>query len=373
MVRKIFLGILVFLVIACLAIILAVAFWPNQVRELKKNVEEGKPLIARKPPPRPTPLPSTPTPLPTPATQKVERRIRVKPGDFPFNLSAKAELPNGKMRITLDVKNESQKEWPVAYLTISSAYHPDRTHYRIDNWHLGELRSIDYVFPASQMAERLRDLRVEDVTSVPPAEALSGTSSEPSASSGDTSGSLEGSGALGLWDRAKKATGVPPPPPEEMAAVMEKVAPDTADQIRKGTGLTINLEGLGEIDVQPLPLEGVTGPAREVRIQYNAALKAAADATKAIKALGDIIAATPWKDAMTPDGPGTKQLEVVRTLLDSFQDKAIRIQKIHSENPTRETETLTKTLEHASETLLSYQQTLERQVRAAQPRFELAR
>jgi len=364
MLRKLLLFVLVVVVLACVGVVVVIALYPKEAQDVAEKAVKGEPIpiLSRRPPPRPTPVPGTPTPIPTPETAPVARQIRVKADEYPFRLSNQITQPDGRMRITLDLQNKSGKLWPVAYVTMSSAYHPERSHYRLDNWKNGEVRSIDYVFPKEEMRERLRDLRVEDVSSVPP--------SESGLDEGTGNGG-ESPGALGLWTNLKEAAGVPPPPPEEIAAAKAETSPETAMALKKGTGLNINLEGLGEIDATQLETEGVTGTEQQARTAYNAAVKAASNAVASMKWLAQTLGSMPFDDAMADEGPGTEQLNLVRQSIDAYQDQAIRLQQIQTQTPTQSVELLIKTLEQTSETLLSYQQALERQIRAAKPEFRL--
>ncbi len=367
--RNVLIIVLLGVIAISLGVILVISFKPQEAKAVATRIIEDKSLqsiLPRRPPPRATPIPATPTPEPTPEMQEIARRIRARAEDFPFRLTNRLVQPDGQMRVTLDVRNSSGREWPVAYLTISSAYHPERLQYRLDEWKKDEVRSIDYVFPSAEVYQRLTDLRVEDVTSVPGKESLT------EAPAGESEGP-EGktAGTLGLWSGLKGAIGVPPPPPEEIAQVMANTSPEAAREVSRGTGLTINLDGLGQIKTIPLPLENYSGTDREVRAAYNEAVQSAYPAVEGMRALGKILSEKPWDEAMTPQGPGVQELESIRSAIDQFQNKAVQIHQIHARAGNPETARQVAQLKEVSDVLLAYQDALERQVRAAHPKFAL--
>jgi hypothetical protein len=368
MLNKLLLGLLVVVVVGLLSAVMYLAFLsPKQREEKKKEIAEMA-TRARRPPPRPVSA-ATPTPEPTPSVPRIARRLRVKAEEYPFRVVKSVTQPNGEMRVTLEIKNASDKDWPTAYLTLSSAFHPARPQYRLDNWRYDQVRSVDYVFPSHELRERMGELRIEDVTSVPTGEALAGVgvSVEPGIVT-------ESGGALGLWRRTKKGLGVAPPPPEEMARLLAMDSPERARELEQGTGLQINLDGIGELDIEPIEIpETLDAEEARARRLSNEGIGKANEVIQAIRGLGDILAEKPWDEAMTPDGPGPKQMEFIQQRMNAFFANAIELQQHDEEHPSRETTAALRRLEQASDLILSYRDALERQVRTAQPDFALGR
>lgn len=367
MMNKLLLGLLVLVVVGLLSAVVFLAFLsPKQREEKKKEIAELA-TRARRPPPRPV-VAATPTPEPTPSTPRITRRLRVRAEDYPFRVVKSITQPNGEMRVTIEIKNASEKDWPVAYLTLSSAFHPARPQYRLDNWRYDQTRSVDYVFPSHEMHPRMGELRIEDVTSVPTGEVLGiGVAVEPGRET-------ETGGALGLWRRTKKGLGVPPPPPEEMARLLAMDSPELARELERGTGLQINLDGIGELDAEPIEIpETLDANEARARRLSNEGIGKANEVIQAIRGLGDILAEKPWNEAMATDGPGPKQMELIQKRMNAFFAEAIELQQHDQEHPSKETTAALQRLEEASDLILNYRDALERQVRTSQPDFELGR
>lgn len=368
MLNKLLLGLLVVVVVGLLSAVMYLAFLsPKQREEKKKEIAEMA-TRARRPPPRPV-TEATPTPEPTPSTPRLARRLRVRAEDYPFRVVKSVTQPNGEMRVTIEIKNASEKDWPVAYLTVSSAFHSARPQYRLDNWRYDQIRSVDYVFPSHELHERMGELRIEDVTSVPTGEVLSGVGVavvpgyEP-----------DPGGALGLWRRAKKGLGVAPPPPEELARLLAMDSPELARELKQGTGLRINLDGIGELDTEPIEIsERLDAHEALARRLSNEGIARAAEVIGAIRGLGDILAEKPWAEAMAADGPGLRQMEYIQKRMNSFFSKALELQRHDDAHPSPETTAALKRLENASDLIINYRDALERQVRTAQPDFVLGR
>ena len=362
--RNVLVGLLVLVIIASLGAILVILLWPDKAQNVATDTALRTFKFARKPPP---PKPATPTPAPTPGPKRIERLVRVRAEHYPFRVESSEAQGDGNIRVSFKVRNNSGEDWPVAYMTFSSAFHPNRQEYRLDNWRQHEERTLDYVFPAHEKEERLREFRVENVSGVP-------TKGKPVEALGAVGGALQlenASGAgLGLWRGIKDVLHVPPPHPEEVVRILAESSGMEA-QLALGTGLEINLEGLGTIDPTPLSLAGVGPKDRKARVLLNQAVSQAAYAMEEIQALGNLLHETPWIEAMKPGGPAKRQIKVVEKNMDDFFAKAVELHQFHSKNLSKETQSLVKRLNEVSETLRKYHDSLERQIKTAHPRFSL--
>ncbi len=364
--RKFIVGLLSFLVLVFVAVILFILYSPERAKDMGRKASEHVANV-RKPPPRPTIIP-TETPMATPASPRIPRELKVSEASYPFRVKQRVNQPDGKMRVTIEIKNNSIREWPVAYLTLSSAFHPAREVYRFDSWKIGETRTVDYVFPASEFRERLGELRVEDVSGRPPSAAMLERMGVAAAAPGKETHSP---GLLRMWSRGKSSLRIAGPSADEMLLALAGGEAEKVREMTQNVGVSIDLSGLGVLDTVALNPNEVQGPERQARELYNEAMAAADETIQALRELGDLLSARPYGEAMAPGGPGMTLLERIRENDQELFERILAVQSIHQRKATPETERLTRRLQEASDLVKNYKDTLERQARAAYPKFTL--
>lgn len=365
MAKNILIGILVTMVILTVGAILFMQLNKREARKIVKSVTNSQIVSKRPPPPKATPKPS-PTPLPTPVNQKIARTLRVRPEDYPLQPVGKPARSGGKYRVTIEIQNRSKRDWPEAYVVLSSAYHPKREVYHLSNWKNNDTRQVDFVVDENEWVDRFTELRVEDVTETAPTEAvLQAQNAAGGASAGGSRGAL-----LGLWGGTRRSLNVAPPAAEELSKVLEQAAPVGAAKGK--AGVAVSFDGLPIIQsVEATDLSQVAGKDREVRKLGNDGVDAAVKAIDAIKALGEVLTKTPFAEAMAPEGPGTKGIAEFKKHSDEFFKFAVTVQQTQAREKTVETQLQVKRLEQASDVIRQYRDALQRQVRAAHPEFTL--
>ncbi len=292
---------------------------------------------------------------------------------YPFSVARRTYPTADTINVEIAIQNSSGIHWRTAYVTFQSAEIQEGYRFEINDWKLDEVVGLDYTFPRGETRERLRGLRVVSVTGDRRESALAERVTQTRRQRLEVA---EISSPRTYRRRDGDVLAAP-----GLLAVL-------ANTQSAVTGLEIRPEGRRSPAAYPLQIalpeehlieEDLVLALRETSEERKRAVEAARGfhssglaVQEDIRAFSDVLAQAPFREAMDQHG-GRDALASLEERLAAFNQHGVELATLTATSRDREISALTEMARNLSRDVVRQVETVEQQVRRADPSFRIKR
>jgi hypothetical protein len=288
---------------------------------------------------------------------------------YPFEITRRTYPDANSITVEIAVKNASGMHWKTAYITLRSPKVERGHRFEIQDWRIDEIVGLEYTFPREQLDDRIRYLRITNVSGNQRESALADLLSANRRKLVDQTGNVNVRDARRAGDTLTA--------PGLLSYVSNAQMPFTGIRVlaSENTGkpkkfLEINISPDLQIPADPAQqVRETSEERREVAGLINDFHSAALDVQNAVQEFGNAIGSQPYNEAIA--GPAIQPLEELRRAIARFNttgyELATRIQRSNDS----EVKEIRALVNDYSRKISGQVQSLEEQVQTVDERFVL--
>ncbi len=292
---------------------------------------------------------------------------------YPFSIARRTYPTADTINVEIAIQNASGIHWKTAYVTLQSTDFPQGHRFEIADWKIDEIVGLDYTFPRGETQERLRGLRVVNVMGERRESALAervsqtrrqrlevADNSSPRSYRRREGDVLAAPGMLAILANTQSAvTGLEIRPEGRRSPGAVPLNVTISEEHKLSEDLMLGLRETSEERKKAVEL------AREF---HSAGLQVQEDVAEMCEAL----AAAPFSEAMEEHG-GSGALARLEEHLQEFNRLGVELATLTAVSRDREVSALAEMARTTSRKVVGQVETLEQQVRRADPAFRISR